>query len=152
MKKIVLALGTGLGAGYSPFIPGTIGSLWGVILYLLIWAISPNFLSQAVVLIIIFGMGIWISGKCEEYLKVKDHHCIVIDEVAGFLVSVFFFPFSFRFLIIGFILFRLFDIAKPFKIDKIGKLPKGWGIMLDDLAAGVLANIVLRVIASMAGW
>jgi len=152
MKKIVLALGTGLGVGYSPFIPGTIGSLWGVILYLLIWRVSPNFLSQAVVLIIIFGAGIWISGKCEEYLKVKDHPRIIIDEVAGFLVSMLFFPFFFRFLILGFILFRLFDIAKPFKINKIGKLPKGWGIMLDDLAAGALANIVLRVIASMAGW
>ena len=145
-------MGTGLGVGYSPFIPGTIGSLWGVILYLLIWRVSPHFLSQAVVLIIILGVGIWISGKCEKYLKVKDHSCIVIDEVGGFLMSMLFFPFSLRFLIIGFILFRLFDIIKPFKIGRIGKLSQGWGIMLDDVAAGVLANLLLRVIISMAGW
>ncbi len=152
MKKVILAIGTGLGVGYSPFIPGTIGSLWGVILYLLIWAVFPGFLSQAAVLIIILGAGIWISGKCEEYLKVKDSSRIVIDEVGGFLMSMLFFPFSWRFLIIGFILFRLFDMIKPFKIDRIGKLPKGWGVMLDDLGAGVLANLVLWVIISMMGW
>jgi len=152
MKKIILALGTGLGIGYFPFIPGTMGSLGGVILYLVIWRISPGFLSQAIVLIIVLGVGIWISGKCEEYLKAKDHPCIVIDEMGGFLMSVFAFSFSFRFLILGFILFRLFDIIKPFKINKINKLPRGWGVVLDDLAAGVLANLVLRIIISTAGW
>ena len=61
-------------------------------------------------------------------------------------------PFSFRFILLGFILFRVFDITKPFNIEKIQKLPSGWGIVGDDIAAGILANIMLHIIKSMVGW
>jgi len=152
MKKLVTILGTGLGAGYIPFAPGTVGTLLGVILYLILIKISPFYLSYLIAIIVFWGLGVWISGKCEDYLKEKDDEVIVIDEIAGFLITMFLIPFSFRFILLGFIFFRAFDILKPFKIEKIQKLPGGWGIMGDDLAAGILSNIMLHISISMFGW
>jgi len=151
MKKIVLAIGTGFGAGYIPFFPGTVGTLWGVLICILLWWVASFWWQLGIVIFFIF-LGVWIGGECEKIFKNKDHHFIVIDEIEGFLVSMIGFPLSPLFLFLGFIFFRLFDIIKPFKIDKLQNLPGGWGIALDDVAAGILANILLRVIISMAGW
>ncbi len=152
MKKLITILGTGLGVGYTPFVPGTVGTLLGVILYLILIKIFPFYLSYLIAIIVFWGLGVWISGKCENYLGRKDDQVIVIDEIAGFLITMFLIPFSFRFILLGFIFFRAFDILKPFKIEKIQKLPGGWGIMGDDLAAGILSNIMLYVSISMFGW
>lgn len=150
--NLFVLLSTGLGAGYAPLVPGTVGTVEGVLFYLVLRKIFPHPLSYVLFLVVFSGVGVWISGRCENYFKKKDSPLIVIDEIGGFLVTMFAFPLSFRFILLGFILFRVFDIAKPFRIERIQKLPSGWGIMGDDIAAGVLANIMLHMIKIMLGW
>lgn len=154
MRKIFTFLGTMGGVGYVPILPGTAGTGIGVIIYLIFSKIGvlSNPLSYLVMLVIFVGAGVWISGRCNQYFKGNDNSSIVIDEVGGFLIAMFALPFSMRFLLLGFILFRTFDITKPFKIEKIQKLPGGWGIMADDIAAGILANLVLQASRMMLGW
>lgn len=152
MKKVILAIGTGLGAGYLPLCPGTLGTLWGVVIYGWIGILTTNLLWSIAVALGILFLGVWIGGECELFLKKKDHPAIVIDEVGGFLVGMIGIPLSLSFLALGFILFRVFDIVKPFRIDKLHRLPAGWGIVTDDLAAGVLTNLFLRILISMFGW
>jgi len=159
MRKFFILLGTVGGTGYIPILPGTAGTGIGVIIYLIFSKISKIFpgpflepLSYLIILLVFIGAGVWISGKCNQYFKGNDNSSIVIDEVGGFLITMFALPFSMRFLLLGFILFRTFDITKPFKIEKIQKLPGGWGIMADDIAAGILANLVLQASRMMLGW
>ena len=152
MKKVVLALGTGLGAGYVPLCPGTVGALWGVVIYLLVRSATPNFWWHLSITLGVLIAGVWISGVCEKILGGKDHRRIVIDEVGGFLVGMIALPFSPFFLVVGFLLFRLFDIIKPFRIRRLQSLPGGLGIVADDVAAGLLTNLFLRIIIGMVGW
>lgn len=152
MKKLFVLLGTVGGVGYVPVIPGTAGTLLGVVIYLALSKIPFQPFSYGIILAFILAAGVWISAKCNFYLKGNDNSSIVIDEVGGFLVTMFLVPFSFRFLLLGFILFRVFDIAKPFKIEKIERIPGGWGIMADDIVAGILANLVMQALRSMLGW
>lgn len=154
MRKFFTLLGTMGGVGYVPILPGTAGTGIGVIIYLIFSKIGVllNPLSYLVMLVIFVGAGVWISGRCNQYFKGNDNSSIVIDEVGGFLIAMFALPFSMRFLLLGFILFRTFDITKPFKIEKIQKLPGGWGIMADDIAAGILANLVLQASRMILGW
>ncbi|MEA3485166.1 MAG: phosphatidylglycerophosphatase A [Candidatus Aerophobetes bacterium] len=152
MKNWITFLGTGFWVGYTPLAPGTMGTLVGVGLYLVFRRILPHPLSYAIMIVVFTGLGVWISGKCEGYSEKKDSKVIVIDEIDGFLITMFALPFSFRFILLGFILFRVFDILKPLKIERIQKLPGGWGIMGDDIAAGVLASIVLHISCSMFRW
>ncbi|MEA1963734.1 MAG: phosphatidylglycerophosphatase A [Candidatus Aerophobetes bacterium] len=150
--KLSVLLGTGLGAGYIPLVPGTIGTMEGVVFYLIFRKIFPHPLSYLLFLVVFNGIGVWVSGRCESYFKKRDASFIVIDEIGGFLITMFALPFSFRFTLLGFILFRVFDITKPFRIERIQRLPGGWGIMGDDIAAGILANVMLHIIQIMAGW
>lgn len=152
MKKLFVLLGTVGGVGYVPVIPGTAGTLLGVAIYLALSKIPFQPFSYGIILVFLLGAGVWISAKCNFYLKGNDNSSIVIDEVGGFLVTMFLVPSSFRFLLLGFILFRVFDIAKPFKIEKIERIPGGWGIMADDIVAGILANLVMQALRSMLGW
>jgi len=152
MKNWITFLGTGFGVGWTPLAPGTMGTLVGVVLYLVFSRILPHPLSYAIMIVVFTVLGVWISEKCESYSKEKDSAVIVIDEINGFLITMFALPFSFRFILLGFILFRVFDILKPFKIERVQRLPGGWGIMADDVVAGVLANIVLHISRSMFGW
>jgi len=152
LRKVHLLLATGLGIGDLPRAPGTLATLVAVILYLVFRKILPGPLSYGIMLVLFSGMAVWICGTVEKYLGKKDSSAIVIDEMAGFLLAMFLVPFSVRMLILGFILFRAFDILKPFRIDRIESLPGGWGVVGDDLAAGILTNILLHVSLSMFGW
>jgi len=152
MKTIFTFLGTGFGVGYTPFLPGTAGTLLGVVIYLVLSRIFTYPFSYVVMLVIFSGFGVWICGKCDHHFEKKDSPVIVIDEIEGFLIAMFALPVSFRFILLGFILFRAFDILKPFKIERLQKLPGGWGIMADDIAAGILANLMLHIARIMLGW
>jgi len=94
--------------------------------------------------LIIIGFGIW-SGNVVEPLWGKDHNRVVIDEVAGMCISLLWIPATPLNILIGLILFRFFDILKPLFIRKLEALPGGWGVMFDDVLAGIYANIVLQV-------
>ncbi len=98
------------------------------------------------VIIVVTLAGVWASGVTERTGGISDPSYVVIDEVAGQLITLFLLPFSWKILIAGFFLFRIFDIIKPFPGRQAEKLHGGWGIMMDDVIAGVYGNLVLWLI------
>lgn len=141
-RFLIYTIGTGLGSGYTPKAPGTAASL----LALLIFFIFPlNSINWFILSILFFFVGVW-SGSEIEKDKGEDPGLVVIDEMVGQWLAVIFLPYSWITLLIGFILFRVFDIFKPYPINRSQKLKAGWGIMIDDVLAGVYANIVLQAI------
>ena len=129
--------------GYSPFAPGTAASLLALPLCFLAKGNEFLYLFLTVFLV---ALGFWSSSIAEKSFRKKDPPQIVIDEFASLLVVYLFVPLTPRLLITGFVLFRLFDILKIPPIKKLQKLPGGFGIMLDDLAAALLVNIILHVL------
>ena len=144
-KEVVVCLATGFYMGRIPFAPGTFGSLIGLPLC---WVIAELKLTQAIACAVLFILfAIWIADIAERYLKISDPACIVIDEVAGMVVSLIGLPFNLVTLFLGFIFFRILDILKPFPIRILdNRVSGGLGIVLDDVAAGIFANLLLRII------
>jgi len=147
--KVALLLSIWFGAGLFPGMPGTFGTATAIPLYLLVNFLHTRY--QALFLLIIIIGAIWSSHRSQCILGTVDPHEIVIDEVAGFLLSIIFLPFTLRNLIAGFFLFRFFDILKPPPIKMIEKVKGGWGIVLDDLAAGAYTYLSLRFFLYMLG-
>jgi phosphatidylglycerophosphatase A len=144
MNRLILLIATGVGAGYSPVIPGTAGTLIAVPIFLILSLIpSPVY---EITLLAFFFLAIWSSEKAQGYWGVKDDRRIVIDEIMGFLITMFWVPGNVLSVIIGFFLFRFFDIVKPPPIRRLENLRGGYGVVLDDVLAGVYANIILRLI------
>lgn len=145
MSNPVHFLAFGFGSGLAPFAPGTFGTLMAIPLYLLLQTLSlPLYL---VVLAIVCVVGIWICDKSSELLGVHDHSGIVWDEFAGFFVTMIAAPTGWLWIVIGFALFRLFDIWKPWPISVLDKkVEGGLGIMIDDIVAGIYALICLQLI------
>ena len=145
MKHFILILATGFGVGYSPVAPGTLGTLIAIPVYYFLSNISSPI--YEITLIGFFFLSVWTSENAEIFFGKKDDQRIVIDEIMGFLVTMLWVPKATLFIIIGFFLFRFFDILKPFPIRSLEKrLKGGYGVVLDDVLAGVYANIVLRLI------
>ncbi len=134
------AIATALGSGYFPKAPGTAGSLFALLMVFIF-----NIPQQLLLLLIIAftALGIWSGGFVEEE-KGDDPSIVVIDEVVGQWIAILFIPFTLIPVIISFILFRIFDIFKPFPIDQSQTLKGGWGIMIDDIIAGIYANIIIQ--------
>ena len=139
-------LAFGLGSGAAPRAPGTFGTLAAVPLYLLLNLLPlPGYL---VVLILALGVGVWLCDVTSRDLGVHDHGGIVWDEFVGFWLTMVVAPPGWLWIVAGFVLFRFFDILKPFPINWLDrKVPGGWGIMLDDVAAGCFAWICLQLLA-----
>jgi phosphatidylglycerophosphatase A len=150
LDKVALIVSIWFGAGLLPGMPGTFGTAGAIPLYLLVNFLHTRY--QALFLLIIIIGAIWSSHRSQCILGTVDPHEIVIDEVAGFLLSIIFIPFTLRNLIVGFFLFRFFDILKPPPIKMIEeKVKGGCGIVLDDLVAGVYAYLSLRFLLYMLG-
>ncbi len=145
MKRPVMWLATGFGAGLSPVAPGTAGSLVGVLFYLaMAGLVLPLYLGLVLVLGII---GIWVCGRAGRALAVSDHPSIVWDEIVGLLITMAATPPSWQGLVSGFALFRLFDILKPWPVGRIDRGVKGGlGVMLDDVVAGLYALACLQIL------
>ncbi|MGB6010885.1 MAG: phosphatidylglycerophosphatase A [Desulfobacterales bacterium] len=143
-QKSVMFFATGCFIGNISFAPGTFGSILGLALCFLLSKIE---LTVAVVLTILFVFfAIWMAHEAEIILKAKDPGCIVIDEIAGMLVTLIGLPFNMISVFAGFLIFRILDIWKPHPIRFLErKLSGGVGIVMDDIVAGVLGNIILRV-------
>jgi phosphatidylglycerophosphatase A len=139
MRIFILALATGGGSGYSPVASGTVGSLVGLALWVPLVGLSP--LAYAVACAAVAGVGIWAAGRAEQILGSHDDGRITIDEVAGMLVSLAWLPARPEVAGVGFLLFRIFDIWKPFPARAAERLPGGLGVMADDLVAGAYANL-----------
>jgi phosphatidylglycerophosphatase A len=145
LNRIFLFLATGFGVGYSPIAPGTLGTLVAILVYYFLSNI-PSPLYEITLVGFLF-LSVWVSGNAEIFFEKKDDPRIVIDEIIGFLITMLWVPKTIRFVIIGFFLFRFFDILKPFPIRRLEKVFKGgFGVVLDDVVAGVYANVVLRLI------
>lgn len=136
-------LGSGLGTGYLPLAPGTWASLLAAGIY---WVLLPQspYLYIAIVLTLFF-LGVGIATRLEKEWG-HDSRKIVIDEFVGLFVTMAFLPKSLPLLLVGFFLFRLCDITEPFPIAHSERLPRGWGVMIDDVLAGLYANIGLHII------
>ena len=144
-EKSVMFLATGCFIGNIPFAPGTFGTILGLPLCFLL---AKTELPVAVFLTAIFIIfAILIAHDAEKILKKEDPGCIVIDEIAGLMVALFGLPFSVIYAAAGFAIFRFFDILKPFPIRLIEKkLSGGTAIVMDDVAAGICTNLVLRIL------
>ncbi|HTO55149.1 MAG TPA: phosphatidylglycerophosphatase A [Myxococcota bacterium] len=139
MRIWILALATAGGSGYSPVASGTVGSLVGLGLWWALGHVEP--LAYAGACAAVTALGIWAAGRAEEIFGRHDDGRITIDEVAGQLVSLAALPWRPEVAAVGFLLFRLFDIWKPFPARNAERLPGGLGVMADDLVAGVYANL-----------
>ena len=144
-QEAILFLATGLNIGKIPFAPGTFGSLIGVPLGFVLAGLK---LTQAIACAALFiCFAIWISHIAARMLKKKDPGCIVIDEIAGMMVALIGLPFNSATAVLGFIFFRILDITKPFPIRLLdNRVSGGLGIVADDVAAGIIANLLLRSI------
>jgi len=142
VKRIVKAITSFFYMGHSSFAPGTAGSLGGLIVYFLV---NNNALLYGFVLMFLFTLGILFAGEAEKIYKRKDEPRIVIDEVCGMLLTLFFVPVSVYSVVLGFLLFRVMDVLKPFPAKRIEKLAGSVGIMFDDVVAGIYANLILQV-------
>tara|TARA_B000000557_G_scaffold154592_2_gene125473 strand:+ start:1106 stop:1549 length:444 start_codon:yes stop_codon:yes gene_type:complete len=130
--------------GFFPLASGTFGSLCAILLW---WFFVPeNLFYQLVLILFVIIIGTITSDIIESNLKLKDPSFIVIDEVAGMFISLFLIPKSFLVYIIGFFLFRFFDILKPSYINSVQKIPNGIGVMADDILAGLVTCIILNFI------
>lgn len=136
-------LATGFGSGLAPFSPGTFGTLAAVPIYLM-FVYAPNW-SFWLFTVLTCLVGPYICGKAADDIGVHDHKAIVWDEFAGFFITMCFVPFSWTALVLGFVLFRFFDIVKPWPISYLDKhVHGGLGIMIDDIIAGIFAAIGLH--------
>lgn len=131
-------LALGFGSGLAPKAPGTFGTLAAVPLFLLLAPLSSS--SYLILILIMSVTGIYICGKAAEDAGVPDHGAIVWDEFVGFLITMFLIPVTWQTVLVGFILFRIFDILKPWPISFLDKnCHGGFGIMIDDIVAGIAA-------------
>ena len=144
MIRVILLLATGLGAGYSPLVPGTMGTLLAIPVFLLLSCIPSPVYEWTI--IAFFFLACWVSDKAQSYWGKKDDQRIVIDEIMGFLTAMMWLPKTALFVALGFVLFRLFDIVKPPPVRRLEQVRGGYGVVLDDVMAGIYANIVLQVI------
>ena len=135
-------IATGFGAGFSPVAPGTAGSLVGLALF---WPLqmTGNWIQVAATIAAYFA-GVAASSRLARRLGRKDPGAAVVDEIVGMWLSLLFLPFTPTTAIAGFLLFRVLDVFKPWPARQLEALPGGWGIMTDDVMAGIYANLLLR--------
>ena len=145
--RLIKFIATGFYSGYFPIAPGTAGSVVGILIYLAVISYQLSAISYFLITASIVVIGIRVSGKAEDIFQKKDSQKIVIDEIAGMLISLFMLPPEFLTILSGFLIFRIIDITKPFHI--LERLPHGFGVMMDDIAAGVSTNIILQVVSHL---
>lgn len=146
--NLTVALASVGGIGFSPFAPGTVASLFGMLVFVLVRPSWPWVFGTVLVLTVV---GIFVSGRAEKLARSADPSWVVIDEVVGYGVSVLFLPVSFRVGLMAFFLFRFFDIIKPPPVRTVENLVRGGvGVMADDILAGVLTNVVIRMVLYLA--
>lgn len=145
LTKPIQFLALGLGSGLAPKAPGTFGTLAAVPLFLLLSMLTPLYYFIAVIVMSVAG--IYICGKAAEEVGVHDHPAIVWDEFVGYFITMFMVPVSWQSILVGFILFRFFDILKPWPISYIDKkISGGFGIMFDDILAGIFSLFIMQLI------
>ena len=148
-SRVSLAVATALGAGYVPFAPGTVGSAVGLLVFVGVRAAGQPMLELAVIAIV-FVAGALAASAAETHFGHIDPGPVVIDEVLGMLVTLALVPVSVTGALVGFVLFRIFDVVKPPPCQQLEALHGGWGVMSDDLMAALYAHACVRVLAWLA--
>lgn len=146
--KHILFLATGFGSGKAPFSPGTFGSAAALPLCALVWLLGLGLGTPFAYLLItaLIIVSVVVAEKAEKLLGEKDPSCVVIDEFAGMLVTFAGVTLTWKVTLAGFLLFRFFDILKPIPVRTLEKvLPGGAGVVMDDVAAGIMAGLVLQI-------
>jgi len=145
VKKIIILIATGCYVGYSPLAPGTTGTLAAIPIYFFLSRIAP--LYYVVIVLGFTWVAIWASDGAEILLQSRDCRHIVIDEMVGFMVTMFMVPPPLRNIVLGFFLFRALDIIKPFPIRSLEEMVwGGYGVVLDDILAGIYANLIIHAL------
>ncbi len=139
-------LAFGFGSGLAPKAPGTFGSVVGALIaWCMLWLAPMHYV---LLTIIMFGIGVWLCGASSAKLGVHDHSGIVWDEIVGMMITYFLIPKGWIWLVLGFMLFRFFDVLKPWPISWLDKrVHGGFGIMIDDVIAGVFSLAVLQLLS-----
>ncbi|MCD6335627.1 MAG: phosphatidylglycerophosphatase A [Candidatus Latescibacteria bacterium] len=141
--RLFFWIASGGGVGVAPVAPGTAGSLLGLLVYVLLPEWPP--MVWVGITLILFLIGVRAATSA-EFLWSHDAGRIVIDEIVGMWVALLFLPRTVRIALLGFFIFRLFDIVKPFPADRSQRLKAGWGVMVDDLIAGIYTNFTLQLL------
>ena len=145
MKRLAVLLSTFGYVGYFPIAPGTAGSAAAIPLFLLLrWLALPWL--EASVVVVLCAAGFWAGGVAARHYGREDPGYVVLDEVVGMLVTLAFIPVTWSGIVAGFFLFRLLDIVKPAPARQFERLPGGFGIMMDDVMAGIYGNLALRLL------
>jgi phosphatidylglycerophosphatase A len=150
MRQLIIFLATGAYSGYSPFASGTAGSAVGLIV--VYFACAPLWNHAPILFVVIYAIGVaiscWLAGRADEIFAEHDSSKITIDEVLGMIATMYLLPMTWQYLLAGFILFRALDVLKPFPAAYFDeKVPGGPGVVLDDVFAGIYANILIRAAA-----
>jgi phosphatidylglycerophosphatase A len=145
VTRLAVFVATAGYSGYFPFAPGTVGSAVGLLVYGLVWW-SGSGLVETLLIVALFAAGVWAGTTAERYFGGIDPGPVVIDEVVGMLMTLFLVPVGAVGAAIGFVLFRIFDVVKPFPARRLESLHGGLGVMADDAMAAVYANVALRLI------
>ena len=153
LKKVALTTPSGLlafgfGTGLSPFAPGTMGTLMAIPFTFALKSLGTT--GFWIALLLLFLLGIWVCDRVSHKLGVHDHGGIVWDEMVGYWLSMAFVPLQWQWLLAAFVLFRFFDIVKPWPIRQLDqKVSGGFGIMIDDIVAALFTIIILAVLQSL---
>lgn len=142
MRKRAKLVASFFGLGYFPFMPGTIGSLGGLMVY---FVVKHNDILYAFTILFLFFLGVLFAGEAERIYRRKDASLIVIDEACGMCLALFFVPDHPLLIILGFFLFRIFDILKPPPAKRMERLTGSLGIMFDDVIAAIYTNLILQI-------
>jgi phosphatidylglycerophosphatase A len=152
--RFAILIGSGVYSGYFPIFPGTAGSAAGVVLYLILVSLGVLGFGHSsgwiISVAVLFVVGVASAHRC-EILFGPDNKRIVVDEVWGMLISLYALPVTWTWILAGFVIFRLFDIVKPFPARRAEKMGGGLAIMLDDGIAGAYTALVLHLVRSLAG-
>ena len=144
MTRLGLLIATAFGTGYAPGAPGTFGAAVGLVWHFATRHLSPSV--QLASLVALVFVGTWAAGVAARHAGRDDPGHVVVDEVAGQAITLALLPVGAFGAVAGFILFRVFDIFKPWPVRQFEQLPGGWGIMADDVMAGVYGWVTLRLL------
>jgi phosphatidylglycerophosphatase A len=142
-RPLAVLIAAAGGIGFIPFAPGTFGSIPGLVLALVLRAVAPWW-AEGVAVVLLFLLGVWAAKAAETWFGRIDPGPVVIDEVVGMLITTLFLPLSTLGWIVGFAVFRACDVIKPFPAGRAERLPGGWGVMSDDVLAGVWGYAIMR--------
>jgi phosphatidylglycerophosphatase A len=148
MDQFAKIIATFFGIGYFPIAPGTAATAAGIALA---FCLQGHEWVYAVVVFVLFAAGVPVCGRVEKILKQKDPGIVVLDEVIGVLVALAGLPMTWPVAISVFFLFRAFDMFKIYPINRLETRPGGWGVILDDVMAGIYTNIIMRIALRWAG-